>query len=874
MKIINYKVFEGKNIYSHKKCIRMEVDLCGYCDIPSKDIPDFNLDLVYMLPELQSHRCGIDEDFGFLKRLEEGTYLTHICEHIIIAIQNKLGLEVAYGKSREIQGDIYYMIFQYEYPKVALETAKLAVDIINSLINKEKIDFNLRYELLKQILANEIIGPSTKAIQIAANRYGLPMTKLGDGDFYQIGYGKQGRIIEGTIGYSTKCIAADISCDKLLTKQLLNIQNIPVAKGVKVNNVINLIKDGEKLGYPLVLKPRYGNKGKGIFLNIKDERELIDAYNQIKDKYQDIILEKNIIGNDYRVCVVGNEVVAVSLRKPPFIIGDGINTIRTLISNMNKDPNRGYDHEKPLTKIKVSDELIYTLEKQGYNLSDILEVGAKVYLRENANLSTGGFAIDCTDKICDENKKLCIRAAKAVGLDICGIDIKSKDISRPLYEQGVVVEVNASPGIRMHLYPTVGKVRDIGEAILNMQYNGVPHNIPIISVTGTNGKTTTTRLISYILRNMGYNVGMTTTEGIYIGDECIERGDTTGFCSAKAVLLNKDVDVAVLETARGGIIRKGLAYDEADVAVITNITEDHLGLDSIESMEDLAFVKSLVGEAVREEGHVVINADDEWSKKILDRIVAKKIYFSKDKYNPLFNDNSEDSINVYIDNGTLYVRNAQKEYKIISIDKIPITLNGVLEFNVENVMAACAALVAIGVDYCMIAKGLKSFKLNRECNNGRFNIYNINGIEIILDYGHNIDGYTRIFEAINRLDKNKVIGVVGVPGDRNDNNIRRIGEICADNLDVIIVKEDNDRRGRAVGEVISLIEEGIKNIDVNKKVIDILDEREALRKALSIANPGDIVIVFYEEIDKLIEVIKEQENHMDSSEIVEGYTSV
>lgn len=872
MKIINYKVFEGKNIYSHKKCIRMEVDLCGYCDIPSKDIPDFNLDLVYMLPELKTHRCGIDEDFGFIKRLEEGTYLTHICEHIIIAIQNKLGIEVAYGKSREIKGDLYYMVFQYEYPKVALETAKLAIDIINSLINREKIDFELRYELLKQILSNEVIGPSTRAIQVAAERYGLPMTKLGDGDFYQIGYGKQGRVIEGTIGYNTRCIAADISCDKLLTKQLLDAQNIPVARGVKVSNVINLIRDGEKLGYPLVLKPRYGNKGKGIFLNIKNKRELIDAYNQIRDKYQDIILEKNVEGNDYRVCVVDNDVIAVSLRKPPFIIGDGISTIRDLILQMNKDPNRGYDHEKPLTKIKVNDELMYTLEKQGYNLDAVLIAGEKVYLRENANLSTGGFAIDCTDKICEENKRLCIRAAKAIGLDICGIDIKSRDISVPLYEQGVVVEVNASPGIRMHLHPTLGKFRDVGEAILNMQYNGVPHNIPLISITGTNGKTTTTRLISYVLRNMGYNVGMTTTEGIYIGSECIEKGDTTGFYSAKAVLLNKDVDVAVLETARGGIIRKGLAYDVADVAVITNVTEDHLGIDSINSMEELAFVKALVGEAVKEEGYVVINADDKWSKKIINRITAKKIYFSKNKYNPLFNEDIEDSIAVYVDNGILYVRNDHKEYKIINIVNIPITLNGVLEFNVENVMAACAALVAIGVDYCMIAKGLKSFKLDRECNNGRFNVYNINGIKIILDYGHNIDGYTRIFESIKKMDKNKVIGVVGVPGDRTDDNMRKIGEICSDNLDVIIIKEDKDKRGREVGEVTKLIKEGINNKNSDKNVIDILDEREALNKALSIANNGDIVIVFYEDMDKLIEVIKNLENNIDSSKIIEGYS--
>lgn len=582
MKIKNQKIFEGRNVYSHKKCIRLDVDLCGYSDIPSKDIKGFNEGLLKMLPELKTHRCGIDEEGGFVKRLKEGTYLSHICEHIIIAIQNKLGIDVSYGKSREIKGDFYYIIFQYEYRAVGIESARLSIDIINSLISGIKFDFDKRMKLLTEILNNEIIGPSTLAIKNAALRYNLPVFEIGDSGFYQIGYGKQGRMIEATIGANTSCISTDIASDKMLTKELLIQQNIPVADGAKIYNAISLLKEGERIGYPLVIKPRFGSKGNGVALNLKSDKELIKAYNYLKDIHNELMIERYIEGNDYRVCVVNYNVVAVSLRIPPFIIGDGKNNIKNLIRMLNSDSKRGYDHEKPLTKIKIDESLLKFLEKQNMNLLTIPEKGEKIKLRENANLSTGGIAIDCTDKISEENKKICIRAAQTIGLDICGIDIKTTDIEKSLHENGVIMEINAAPGIRMHHYPTEGRVRDVGEAILKLQYNGFPYNIPVVSITGTNGKTTTTRLISHVLKSMGYTVGMTSTEGTYIDGECIQTGDNSGYYSAKTVLLNKNVEVAVLETARGGIIRNGLAYDLADVAVITNITEDHIGIDGIE----------------------------------------------------------------------------------------------------------------------------------------------------------------------------------------------------------------------------------------------------------------------------------------------------
>lgn len=864
MKIINSSIFEGRNIYSHKKCIKLEVDLEGYCETPSKDIEGFNDKLVNMIPELYQHRCGIDEEGGFVKRLKEGTYLAHICEHIIIAIQNIVGIEVAYGKAREIYGDRYIIVYQYQYPKVAIESAKLAIDIINAFISGNTLDFKGRISIIKEILNEELIGPSTLAVCNAAKNKGLPVIKLGSSNFYQIGYGKQGRVIEASITNKTSCVAADISCDKLLTKELLYLQNIPVARGAKVYNVINLLREAEDIGYPVVLKPQYGNKGNGVVLDIKNEKELISAYQKLSRDFKDIILEEYYQGDDYRVCIVNNKVVGVSLRVPPYIIGDGVKTIENLIDNLNSDPLRGNGHEKPLTKIKKDEMLKKYILEQGYSLNSILEKDKKLLLRKNANLSTGGIAIDYTDKISEENKEICIRAAKAIGIDVCGVDVCTKDISKNLIDNGIIMEVNTAPGLRMHIYPAEGERRDVGSEIVDMIYDNDIKNIPVVAITGTNGKTTTTRLINYALCQSGLCSGMTSTEGIYINNKCIDKGDDTGVDSAKCVLLNRDVEVAVLETARGGIIRKGLAYDLADVAVITNITEDHLGCDGVENMEDLCHVKSLVAEAVKEDGYVVINADDEYSKTIINRIKANIIYFSKDNKNELIVNNiREGKIAVYLKNKYICINVNRKEYKISNIEDIPIILDGVLEFNIENVMTACAALVGLGIDSTIIKNAIQSFELNSEENYGRFNIYNCNGVKVILDYGHNIAGYKKVLAAVNEITSGKIIGVIGIPGDRSDEAATEIGRISSEFIDNIIIKEDRDRRGRKSGEIAGIIKKGIESQIDRANVKVILDEVEAFKEAMNESSIGDSIIVFYERLEPLLQFIddiKESDN--------------
>ncbi|WP_032121281.1 cyanophycin synthetase [Clostridium amazonitimonense] len=861
MKITSYRVFEGRNIYSHKKCIKLEVDLEGYRDIPSKDIPGFNENLVELVPELKKHRCGIDEEGGFVKRLKEGTYLAHICEHIIIGIHNTLGMDISYGKAREINLDKYYIIFQYIYPRTALSIAKLSVDIVNALIKNKSVNMKYRLKDIKAILNTEIIGPSTEALCNAAKNREIPVLDVNNSGIYQLGYGRYGKMIDATVVDSTRSIGVDIACDKWLTKKMLQNQYIPVAEGGVVKSSLELLIQGKAIGYPVVLKPRFGNQGKGVILDIKNEKELLQAYEDIKVQFNDIIIEKYIKGNDYRVCVIDDQVIAVSLRIPPYVIGDGKSTIKELIEGINRDDRRGEEHEKPLTKIKIDDSLIKTIGDKGYKLRSILKKDEKIYLRRNANLSTGGFSIDCTDLICEENIKLCKRIAKTIGLDVCGIDICCHDISIPLNLEGIVMEVNAAPGIRMHHYPNKGKERDVAGAIVDMLFKNSPSSVPIVSITGTNGKTTTTRLISHTLSLIGYKVGMTTTGGIYIDNECIEQGDTTGFTSARTVLSNKEIDMAVLETARGGIIRKGLAYDLADVGVITNIREDHLGIDGVNTIEDLAHVKSLIIESVKDEGYSVLNADDEESLKIIKKARGKLILFSKYKDNKYIKENIKNGgYGVYIYDNSIYVEKEKKIFHIADVEDIPITFQGKLDYNIENALAAVSALVGLEIDYCMISKGITSFKSDEDNNPGRFNMYEINGVTVVLDYGHNLDGYKAVVSGLKKLEYNNLIAVIGVPGDRTDESVLEIGKFSGENFNRVYIKEDKDKRGRRKGEIARLLYKGAVSSAKNPKYMEIiLEEEEALQKAIDNAESGDIVMVFFENYTPLRDLIKKNQ---------------
>jgi cyanophycin synthetase len=855
MNIVEFRIFKGRNIYSHKKCIRLDIELKKEHNIPSKYIKDFNENLIRILPQLKEHRCGIDEEEGFLNRLKEGTYLPHICEHIIIAIQNIIDLNVSYGKSREIFDNKYYIIYEYEYEKTGIKAGKIAINLINSIIQKRNFNLNLKIKQLINILNNEKIGPSTLSILKEAKNRGIPFIKIGDGSMFQIGYGKSSKMIEATIGNNTRAVSVDVSCDKLITKDVLNKQCIPVAEGYVVKNEIDLLFKADTIGYPLVLKPRFGNQGKGVITNIKTAKELLESYKTLKKVYKSIIVEKYVKGKDYRICVVGGEVVAVAERIPPFVIGNGFNSIEDLISIINSDERRGFGHEKPLTKIKIDEETKKCILSKGYRLNSVLPRGKKLELRNNANLSTGGISIDCTDKICKENIELCQRAAKAIGLDICGIDICCSDISNIV--DGAIIEVNAAPGIRMHHYPYKGTKRNVAGKILDKMFNN-KENIPVISITGTNGKTTTTRLISHVLNIKGYKVGMTTTGGIYIDNKCIYKGDTTGYKSAMTVLTNKDVDVAVLETARGGIIKSGIAYDLADIGIITNIGEDHLGLEGINTLDDIAYVKSLVVEAVKDNGYAILNADDKMSYKIIDRIKSRLVLFSMKENSKLIKENIDKvDFAIYIKDNYIYFENSSKILPIVKVEDIAITLNGILAYNIENSMAACAALIAMGIDKETIKKGFSTFYNDSKNNPGRFNLYKLsNNVKVILDYGHNIDGYKSVLKAVSNIEHNRLIGIVGVPGDRTDTSIFEIGKIAARHFDYIYIKEDKYKRGRKPGEVANILEKGILSEGFNKQNIKkILIEEKALNYAINFSKPGDLIVIFFEEYTPLLNII-------------------
>lgn len=862
MKLLSIRVYSGRNIYSHWPVVRADVDLGKYVDIPTCDIENFNDRLLSMLPGLKKHKCSKSYINGFYERLEIGTYLAHVMEHMALEIQNILGYDVKFGKTRYLRDDtVYFMVFSYINEIVGFESARLAFDIIDSLLNNKEIDINERL-LYIQTRANENeLGPSTSAIVEEAQKRKIPTMRIGENSIVQLGYGKYHKKIQATMTDQTSCMSVDIACDKELTNYILRAHGLPVPEGKVVTDLDEAIVEAEKLGLPVVIKPYNGNQGKGVSLNLSSKPEISRAF-EIAKQYSDrILIEKFVDGKHYRIAVVGNKVIAASERIAAHVVGNGINTIKELIEIENRNPLRGEGHQKPLTKIKIDDVMLLILDKVKMNLNSIPKDGEIVYLRENDNLSTGGIAIDVTDEVHPDNIKLALRAAQIIGLDVAGIDITTKDISKSIVENdGVIIEVNACPGIRMHHYPSKGEPRNVAKAIVDLLFPpGAKHSIPIISVTGTNGKTTTTRMIAKILRSNNMTVGMTSTGGIYIDDDLIVQGDTTGPRSAEVILMDKNIDVAILETARGGIVNKGLGYDLADVGIITNIGDDHIGIDAINTLEDMADVKSLVVEAVKPDGYSVINGDDIYAERIAKRARGNIIYFSQNPNSKLITQHKYNGKKaVYLKENIIYIFNGEKEIPVINVENIPATFGGALEHNIENSLAAVAASYSIGVDTNIISKGLSEFHTDAANNLGRFNVFEVADFKVIIDYGHNIGGYSRVLSGLKKLKINKLIGVIGVPGDRTDISILKVGELSGKSFDQVYIKEDKDLRNRKPGEVAELLRKGCVLGKLTDQQITIeLDEKEALIKAMENAKAGDTIIVFYEDYQPLSDAIKD-----------------
>ncbi len=861
MEIISIQPFKGRNIYSHKPVIKAVVDLGNLYDTPTRQIDGFNECLIKMLPGLKTHVCSLGYEGGFVDRMNEGTYLAHVTEHTVLELQGMLGYDVSYGKSRVTDNpSVYYIAFEYRNEKLAIECLLTAAEMINMIIAGSVPDIKEVREHLKRTAAETDMGTSTGALFEEARRRNIPVVCLDHSSVLQLGNGKYTRYLEASLTDRSGCIAVDVASNKHLTKLRLSEEGLPVPQGDIAYTYRSAAVAASAIGWPVVIKPFDASQGRGVFTNIVNFNELKDAFNAAIKYSSAVIVERHIPGKDHRLLVVGGKMVAAAERKAPAVIGDGIHTVRQLVEMENQNPFRGADHEKPLTIIKIDDMSRQVLAQNGYNENSIPEAGKKILLRYNGNLSTGGTARDCTDEVHPYNAELAVKAAELMELDIAGIDITCGDISKPLKEgDGALIEVNAAPGLRMHIYPTEGKSRNVAFSIMeNLYPNDQPSSIPIISVTGTNGKTTVTRMIAHTLGLDGTVVGIASTSGIYIGGECVHKGDNTGALSAARVLRDERAEAAVLETARGGIIRRGLGYDLADVGIIINISDDHLGLDGINTLEELAMVKSLVAEAVKPDGNAVLNADDKMTPAILERITCKPLLFSSSIDNVLIQKELKDGNRaVYLKDGAVYSSMGGIETIIAQVGDIPVTYDGKAVCNVENSLAAISALLSLGLPAERIKDGITSFRPDVTTNPGRFNIFDMGGFTVMLDYGHNIAGYRAVIEMLRCYKAPVYTGVIGMPGDRRDENIIEVGRLCGQFFSKLYIKEDNDLRGRDAGEVADILFSAAVREGRNKDSITVVyQEALALEAAIAEAVPGEMIVMFYEELEPALAVIE------------------
>jgi cyanophycin synthetase len=845
----------------------MQLDLEDLTDRESLDVSGFNERLLALLPGLHDHHCSKGRPGGFVERLRTGTYFAHITEHVALELSEPAGIPAYFGKAKYAGAPgLYNIIVEYKSEEGMRYLLRAAVDLVEALTRGEEFPLEERIKEAREIVADFELGPSTRSIVDAAARRGIPWFRVGEDSFVHLGYGKNRRFIQAAMGEKTSAIAVEAAGDKEFTKLLLRQVSIPVPRGEVVKTEEDAIDALDHIGVPVVVKPLDGRQGLGVSLYISTPEQMKQAFAVAREYSEKVLVEELFVGNNYRVLVVDHRMIAASERMPAHVVGDGQHTIAELIEIANRNPMRGHGHEKPLTQIKVDEIITAYLCKAGLSLNDVPPVGDTVLLRESINLSTGGTAKDVTDIVHEEVREMCERAARVVGLDICGIDLVTRDIAAPVERSGVgqtgggIIELNAAPGLRMHLYPSEGKPRDVGGAIIEMIYPaGNDGRIPIISVTGTNGKTTVTRMIGHVLGQTGLTVGMTTTDGIYNGDRRIVEGDTTGPHSARTVLSDPAVEVAVLETARGGIVRRGLGYDWSDIGVITNIGPDHIGQDGIESIEDIVNIKALVAERVREGGTLILNADDEHLKRLTDiRRVREPqrriVYFSLQENSPFIAEHTAaGNTAFFLRGGLIFEVNNNAELPLVRVADIPCTMNGTAEFQISNLLAAIAACRAYGVTSEHLRESLKSF--NSRYNPGRANLYEVNGGYVMVDYGHNPDAFAAVCRMAARWNDTRVTGIIGVPGDRDDSVIEQAGRVAARGFHRVIIKEDNDLRGREKGEVARLLCKTVNDESPDTECHIVLDEIEALRSEIQRIEGGHVLVVFYDRLAPVMKVL-------------------
>lgn len=862
MKILKIQALRGPNIWSIRrtKLIQMRLDLEELEERPTDKIQGFRERLEALLPTLIEHRCSEGCHGGFFQRVDRGTWMGHVIEHIALEIQTLAGMNVGFGRTRETKTPgIYNVVFNYLEEKVGVYSAKAAVRIAEALIEGTEYDLSADIQKMKEIREDVRLGPSTGSIVDEAVSRDIPFLRLGRNSLIQLGAGVNQMRFQATITCKTSNIAVDIACNKEQTKKMLNEASIPVAKGDICYDTEDLEETIADIGYPIVIKPLDGNHGKGASINVTNWEDAVKGLKHAKEYSRRVIVEKFITGFDFRVLVINNEVIAAAQRVPAHVVGNGKNTIQELIDITNEDPRRGYGHENVLTEITIDKSTERLIDNAGYTLSSILSDNETLYLKSTANLSTGGTSVDVTDLMHPENVFIAERISRVIGLDICGIDIMAPNLTQSLKENGgVILEVNAAPGFRMHLAPSEGLPRNVAAPVIDMLYPpGKPSRIPIISVTGTNGKTTTTRLIAHIVKNNNYKVGFTTSDGIYIQNHMMEKGDTTGPISAEYILKDPNVEFAVLETARGGILRSGLGFKVCDIGVITNIQEDHLGISDIHDLKDLSRVKSVVVESVKKDGWAVLNGEDENCLEIAKSLSCNVALFSLDENCPAIIEHcSEGGIAAIYENGFITIKKGDWKIRVERATHIPLTMNGKAKFMIANVLAATLSAYLYGFKTEGIKLSLATFIPSAAQTPGRMNIFEFSKFKVLIDFAHNPTSYKGIEDYLGSIDATRKIGIISGVGDRRDKDIKECAVIAARMFDHVIIRQEKHLRGRTESEIINLILEGLKEGDasVTHEVVSL--EIEAIKHAISLAEEGTYIVALSDVIDNAIDIVQ------------------
>lgn len=878
MRIVSSSVYLGPSIYAHFRVIRLVLDLGELEQWPTARLgPAFTGALLAALPGLREHGCSYETAGGFVRRLHEGegTWLGHVLEHVAIELQNIAGISVTFGKTRSngVPGQ-YDVVYQYDQEDVGLEAGRLALSMLHHLLPPElqpeevrahKFDWEREREAFIRYAQKRAFGPSTASLVKAAEERDIPWIRLNKYSLVQLGHGKYGKRIQATITSETRHIAVEIASDKEETNRLLADLGLPVPKQELVYDEDESVKAAERLGYPVVVKPYNANHGRGVSIHLQDAEAVRAAFRVAKDISRAVLVETFITGFDHRLLVVNGELVAAALREPGHVVGDGAHTVEQLVEITNQDPRRGVGHEKVLTKLEWDHQAERMLAKKGYTRQTVPAAGEKVYLRSTGNLSTGGTSVDVTDVIHPDNREMALRAARAVGLDVCGVDFLTTDIARSYREtRGAICEVNAAPGFRMHVAPSEGKPRDVAGKVMDMLFPpGSPSRIPIAAITGTNGKTTTARMTAHILKMAGFHVGLATTDGVYIDGHMTVEGDMTGPAAARMILRDPAVDCAVLEQARGGLLRRGLGYRRCDVGAVLNVTSDHLGLKGVHTLEDLAKVKRILVEVAKD--CAVLNADDPLTLKMADYTRAEHLcYVTMNPAHPLVREHIRAGARAVVleqamGGHMITIYDQGKHIPLLWSHLIPAALDGKALHNVQNAMFAAAITFSMDVRLEEIQDGLRTFDTSFFQAPGRMNVYHGHSFKVILDYGHNPAAVEAMVRLVERLEpRGRRLLVLAAPGDRRDEDIREIARVCAGKFDHYIVRRDDHLRGRKPDEVPRMLADSLRAHGVpDGKIAVIPDEVAALDAALRLCRSDDLLLAFGDAIQRCWQQIVE-----------------